>query len=121
MDAGWFIAFAGLVAASAVAGAAFLWGSLRARNAVGVSDDTLRAAFAKLSATLEEERASMRRDFASALEEASGIGETVSRHRNKVDAAERRREQREAREAAAQPHQLTIMDVHRAARAAGKL
>jgi len=119
MDVNWVAAAGLLVAPSIVAAAGFAYASRRAPNAVGVGEDAVRAAIAQLSATLTEERAAMRRDFAAALEEASAIGETVSRHRSKVEAAERRRAQREEREQPQVP--MTVMDVARAARAAGKL
>lgn len=123
----WALTF---VSVSALAGCAFLAASLLAARRAPVDVEALkselRSQWSKATADLAEERAQMRVQFAASLEEAASLSDAVDRHRARVEQAEARRAKREAKDApaaagAAPGQMLTIMDVHRAARAAGKL
>jgi hypothetical protein len=101
--------------------------------ATGLAWALLRAArepkegLATAIARLEAERAKDRLDMAAYIEEAAGIGESIKRHRSRIDGAEGaalKREQKRAEQEQQQP-QLPAMSeldqVRARARAIGKL
>ena len=79
-----------------------------------------RADVEAMRGELEADRAAMRREFAAALEEAAEIGETIRRHRARVEGAAGAAAKREAAAAeAATPREFTLEDVRALARAKG--
>jgi hypothetical protein len=112
------VGFAALAAAAAGAGLALGWAMLRAEKQP-------RENLATAIARLEAERAKDRLDMAAYIEEAAGIGESIKRHRARIDGAEGARVKKEAREAeppapAATPEQQREL-IKARARAAGRL
>jgi len=81
LDVSLLVAFATLAAAAAGGGIALAWAMLRADRQ---PKETLAAAIARL----EVERAKDRLDMAAWIEEAAGIGDTIKRHRARIDGAE---------------------------------
>jgi hypothetical protein len=110
--------FAALAALAAGAGGGLAWAVLRAERQP-------RENLATAIARLEAERAKDRLDMAAYIEEAAGIGESIKRHRSRIDGAEGARIKREAKEAAEPELPMsagTQLDQVRArARALGKL
>jgi hypothetical protein len=112
------VAFAALAAAAAGAGVALAWATLRADRQ---PRENLQTAIARL----EAERAKDRLDMAAYIEEAAGIGESIKRHRARIDGAEGARVKKEAaqqQEAAPPPTREQQLDMVKArARAMGRL
>jgi len=113
-----FLGFVALAALAAGAGGGLAWAVLRAEKQP-------RESLATAIARLEAERAKDRLDMAAYIEEAAGIGESIKRHRARIDGAEGARVKKEAREAeppapAATPEQQREL-IKARARASGRL
>lgn len=85
-----------LLAGFAGVASGLAWGFSRRQSGPTVN---LEAALAKL----ETERAKDRLEMAAFIEEAAGIGETVKRHRHRIDGVEGARAKREAQQLEMQP------------------
>jgi len=112
------VAFAVLAAAAAGAALALAWGMLRAQRQ---PQENLATAIARL----EAERAKDRLDMAAYIEEAAGIGESIKRHRARIDGAEGAARKKEQRQEQEPPQPITreaqLEAVKNRARAMGRL
>jgi hypothetical protein len=113
------LGFVALAALAAGAGGALAWAVLRGERQP-------RESIATAVARLEAERAKDRLDMIQLLEQAAEIGDTIKRHRARIDGAEGARRKAEKLEEPAQPAQPPTREqqldlVKARARALGRL